>query len=69
MLATLIPFFGVKKPVTCGALSFTYLFIYFNQSSAEQQGLQNSVGEGGDYVFLQDSRVASGHSLDVDGRD
>lgn len=50
MLATLIPFFGVKKPVTCGALPFTHLFIYFNQSPAEQQELQRflgGVGSGG----------------------
>lgn len=47
MLATLIPFFGVKKPVTCGAPHFTYLFIYFNQSLVEQQGLWSFFGGGG----------------------
>lgn len=70
MLATLIPFFGVKKPVTCGALPFPHLFIYFNQSPAEQQEL--GWGGGGvseDYVFLRDPRIASGHSLEADGRD
>lgn len=66
MLPTLIPFFGVKKPVTCGALPFTYLFIYFNQSLVEQQGLESFLGGSGggrDYVFCFVFFAGPSHSL------